>query len=320
MGGRITQRKTTTAGAAFAIATCALWALSFVSPIVLVAFSPYAVTLGRYAVFGLVSLGLLFVSVREVRALSLKDWIKAAWLALVGHLAYYFFVATGIQLSDVAGPSVVIGLLPVTVPILANLRQLELPWHALALPLLGILGGLFLINADQYRAMSAAGTEARYGLGIASALVALACWTWYGVANAAWLKARPNITAKAWTIAQGVTLLPIVLAAAIAMAVLDIDQSVRYANATEWRKFAVVSLVVGVGSTWLATLCWSLASRLLPTTLAGQFIVCTPIAAIAYGSLYRQAIPSILVGLGVALLTVAVVLAVRALQQQPTST
>ena len=309
------QHKATAIGGGFAIATCALWALSFVSPVILSAVSPYSVTLGRYAVFGVISLVLLLAAVGNVRALHAKDWMKAAWLALLGHLAYYLFLATAIQLSDVPGPSVVIGLLPLTVPIVANLRERELPWQALSLPLLGIGGGLALINIDQYRAIGAAEGHLRYALGIASAVMALACWTWYGIANAAWLKAQPHISATAWTTAQGVTLLPPVVLAAATMAVVDAENAVREANAAQWGIFILVSLIVGAGSTWLATLCWSRASRLLPTALAGQFIVCTPIAAIIYGSIYRTALPSPSVGLGVLLLTGAVLLAIRTLQK-----
>lgn len=310
-----TDSRASAAGVAFAVTTCALWALSFVSPAVLSEFSPYAVTVGRYAVFGLVSLGLISVATKDVLALAPIDWAKAAWLALVGHLAYYFFLATGIQLSDVPGPTVVIGLLPLTVPILANLKQRELAWRRLVWPLAGIATGLALINADQYRSIDAPEGLVQYTLGIASAAIALGCWTWYGVENAAWLKSRTHVTATAWTIAQGVTLIPVIALSAIWVSVSEIDDAVRDATTDQWQKFALVSLIVGVGSTWLATLCWSRASRLLPTTLAGQFIVCTPIAAVAYASLYRQALPSLGVSLGVLVLTIAVVLALRGLQR-----
>jgi drug/metabolite transporter (DMT)-like permease len=301
------------AGLLFAIATCALWALSFVSPVVLERFSPYAVTLGRYGVFGLISLAIVPFAMRHLRALSAADWAKAAWLSIVGHLAYYLFLATAIQWSDVPGPTVVIGLLPLTVPLFANLRKQELPWRTLFGPLFGIAAGLFLVHVYEYRRIEAGEGVLRYTAGIGFAVAALACWTWYGIVNAAWLQSRPHVTATAWTMAQGITLFPIVVLAAFVTA--KVDHTVGNATLDQWRLFVIVSLVVGLGSTWFATLCWSRASRLLPTTLAGQLIVVVTIAAVLCGSLYRGTLPSIAVTAGVLLLAVAVALGVRAVRR-----
>jgi drug/metabolite transporter (DMT)-like permease len=173
---------------------------------------------------------------------------------------------------------------------------------------------------DQYLALGATESSGRYTLGIASAVMALGCWTWYGVANSAYLKAGQHITATAWTIAQGVSLIPLVGIGIIVLAAFDVEPRAPGSDAGRWTTFAVVSLIVGIGSTWLATLCWSRASRLLPTTLAGQFIVCTPVAAMIYGSLYRQSLPSPAVTLGVLLLTGAVLLAIRAIQRPSPAT
>jgi drug/metabolite transporter (DMT)-like permease len=307
------------AGAGFAIGACALWALSFVSPVILEQFSPYAVTLGRYGAFGLTSLALVPFVMRHIRALSGADWAKAAWLSIVGHMAYYLLLATAIQLSDVPGPTVVLGLLPLTIPIYANLRKQELPWRTLSAPLLGIAAGLFLVNGYEYRRIQSDEGVLRYAAGIGFAFASLACWTWYGVSNAAWLRARPHITVTAWTMAQGITLLPTVLFAALFIAAAEIDYAAGNPTLDQWRQFVIVSLVVGLGSTWLATMCWNQASRLLPTTLAGQLIVFVTIAAVIYGSVYRGMLPSIAVISGVSLLAAAVALGVRAIQRRLTA-
>ena len=307
------------AGVLYAIATCALWALSFVSPVILERFSPYAVTLGRYAAFGAISLAIVPLAMRHVRTLRGADWAKAAWLAIVGHMAYYLFLATAIQLSDVPGPTVVIGLLPLTVPVFANLHKQELPWRTLLAPLLGIAAGLVLVHAYEYQRFQADDGIFRYAAGIGFAFAALACWTWYGIVNAAWLRARPHVTATAWTMAQGITLFPLVLVAALVIAAAQVDPAAANAALDEWRQFWIVSLVVGLGSTWLATLCWSQASRLLPTALAGQLIVVVTIAAVIYGSIYRGTLPSAAVTAGVLLLVAAVAFGVRAIQRHLTA-
>lgn len=307
------------AGVFFAITTCALWALSFVSPVILEQFSPYAVTLGRYGAFGLISLAIVPFAMRHLRALNRADWAKAAWLSFVGNMAYYLLLVMAIQLSDVTGPTVVLGLLPLTIPIFANLRKQEFPWRTLFAPLLGIAVGLFLVNAYEYQRIQEDKGVFQYAVGIGLAFASLACWTWYGIANAAWLRARPHVTATAWTIAQGITLLPIVVFATLVAAVAEVDHAVGNPTLDQWRQFVIVSLVVGLGSSWLATMCWSQASRLLPTTLAGQLIVFVTIAAVIYGSIYRGTLPSIAVIIGVSLLTAAVALAVRAIQRHLTA-
>lgn len=302
------------AGVLYAIATCTLWALSFVSPVVLQDFSPYAVALGRYATFALASLAMVPFAMRHVRSLAAADWAQAAGLALVGHVAYYFFLVTAIQLADVPGPTVVIGLLPLTVPVCANLQRRELPWRALLAPLCGILAGLALVHAHELQRLRAA-EGVRYAAGIGFALAALACWTWYGIANANWLRARAALTTTGWTMAQGIVLVPVVLVAALGVGATQADPVLRSPTAEQWQRFAIVSLVVGLGSTWLATLCWSRASRLLPTTLAGQLIAVVPIAAVACGSAYRGAWPSLAVSAGVLVLAGAVALGVRSIQR-----
>ena len=310
---------TSAVGVSFAIATCALWAFSFVSPIVLGSFSPYVVTLGRYAVFGLVSLVLVPLALKQLRALRATDWLRATWLSIVGNMVYYLFLAAGIQLCDVPGPTVVMGLLPLTVPIFANVRNRELPWGTLRVPLIGIATGLFLVNAHEYQSLRISHGIFGYVLGISFAVAALACWTWYGVSNAVWLRTRSTITATAWTIAQGVTLLPIVVVAGAVTIGLGIERTTIELTPEDWHRFLIVSIVVGFGSSWLATLCWSQASRLLPTTIAGQLIVFVSVAAVIYGSVYRGTPPSLAVALGVFILVVSVVLGVRTMQRHTKS-
>ena len=304
------------AGLVYAVSTCVLWALSFVSPVILREFSAYSVTLGRYAVFCLFSLAIAPFALRHLRTLQPADWARAASLAVVGHMAYYLFLATAIQWSGVPGPTVVIGLLPLTVPIFANLHKRELPWRPLFAPLAGIAAGLFLVHADELQRIDAHDEGVRYAVGIGFALAALACWTWYGVANANWLRSRSQVTSTGWTMAQGIALFPVVVVATIGVSATEVDAVMRNATSEQWRLFLLVSCLVGVGSTWLATLCWSQASRLLPTTLAGQLIVVVTISAVICNSVYRGALPTIPVIAGVVLLAGAVAFGVRAIQRR----
>ena len=68
-------------GVFFALTTCALWALSFVSPVVLERFSPYAVTLGRYGAFSLISLVIMPFPMRHIKRCCSAAWRKARSVA-----------------------------------------------------------------------------------------------------------------------------------------------------------------------------------------------------------------------------------------------
>ena len=46
---------------------------------------------------------------------------------------------------------------------------------------------------------------------VALALGAVACWTWYPIRNARWLRAHPQHSARAWATAQGLATLPLSL-------------------------------------------------------------------------------------------------------------
>jgi drug/metabolite transporter (DMT)-like permease len=304
-------------GILFAAVACCLWALAFVAPIVLEGVAPTLVALGRYGAYGLISLALVPLFWRKTFALSRPDWCKAVALSTIGNLVYYILLTGAIQMIDIPGPTAIIGLLPLTIPILANWRHRELPWPALFSPLVVIALGLILVNVDEYQRLASVGQGLLvYAAGLGLAIAALACWTWYGVANALWLQSRPHIDPGAWTIAQGVTLLPLVVVGFATGANSNFFGStmLQVTETDTLTRFLLVSVVVGLASSWLATLCWSRASRLLPTTLTGQLIVFETVAAIAYGHIYQGRGPSVAILLGVVLLCAGVALGVRAVQ------
>jgi drug/metabolite transporter (DMT)-like permease len=76
-------------------------------------------------------------------------------------------------------------------------------------------------------------------------------------------------------------------------------------------------LAIGLLASWLGTLCWNQASRLLPTSLAGQLIVFETLAALAYGFMHRGAAPDGLTWAGMALLVAGVVAGTRAFKTNP---
>ena len=70
-------------------------------------------------------------------------------------------------------------------------------------------------------------------------------------------------------------------------------------------------LTLGLCASWLGTLLWNRASRLLPTALTGQLIVFETLAAFAYAFVWRGSLPGTAALVGIALLVLGVILGVR---------
>src|SRR5690606_35415600 len=147
------------------------------------------------------------------------------------------------------------------------------------------------------------------------AVLATACWTWYPIRNARWLRSDATRSAATWATAQGLATLPL---AAIGMAVATAWD--RYASVQPmglplgpepWR-FVAWMLALGLLASWLGTLWWNAAARRLPTSLAGQLIVFETLSALSYAWLLRRAWPDPATLAGAALLVAGVILGVGA--------
>src|SRR5690606_12337549 len=59
------------------------------------------------------------------------------------------------------------------------------------------------------------------------------------------------------------------------------------AKSTEIWVFLASSIAIGIGSSWLATICWNIAGTLLKPQLLGQIVVSETCFAIMINSLYE---------------------------------
>jgi drug/metabolite transporter (DMT)-like permease len=333
-------------GIASALGAGLLWGLVFVTPAILPDYPPAVLSVGRYLAFGLIALALAWPQRRALARLARADWFEAARLSLVGNLAYYTFLAAAIQLSGVPLPTLIIGTLPVVIAVTANAAERTIPWRRLAAPLAAIGIGIATLNhAELARAgaaaasVTAAGTEddsMRHVLGALLALAALACWTWYPIRNARWLRTHTGSSPGTWATAQGLMTLPLATAGALLLMAwyrlgANAEGSVMVGSAVSagsamsagyaWPlgpdpvRFIGMMLALGLTASWLGTLLWNRASRMLPTSLAGQLIVFETLSALAYAYSWRGEAPSLTALAGIAILVAGVVLGVRAFQQ-----
>lgn len=303
-------------GTLFALAAGLLWGIVFVGPLLLPDYPAAVQSAGRYLAFGLIALPLGWLDRRELARLASSDWVEALKLAAVGNLVYYLLLASAIQRAGGPLPTVIIGTLPVVIAIAANLRNGErdgrVPWRRLAAPLVMIGAGIACVNHAEL-AQDAASDPLQRALGALLAVGAVACWTWYPLRNADWLRAHASRSPRAWATAQGLATLPLALVAYAGFGLYAMSAPLDFALPFGPRPEAFVALMLTIGlcASWLGTLCWNEASQRLPTNLAGQLIVFETLAALAYAFVVRGGWPSVLTWLGVALLIGGVVFALR---------
>ena len=181
-------------GIGYALIAGLLWGLVFVAPLLLPDYPAALQSIGRYLAFGLIALPLAWFDRAELRQLARGDWIEALKLSAVGNLLYYVCLAAAIQRAGGPLPTMIIGTLPVVIAISANLRDARrdgrLPWSRLVPALLLIALGVACVNQVELAVLrSDASADAwRYACGAALAAVAVACWTWYPLRNADWLR------------------------------------------------------------------------------------------------------------------------------------
>ena len=316
-------------GTVFALAAGLMWGLVFVVPLLLPQYPALLLSPARYLAFGLIALPLAWIDRRALGALTRADWREALALSVVGNLLYYLFLAAAIQRAGAPLPTVIIGTLPVVIAVVANLRnrlqatggavrEATLPWRRLAPSLALVAAGIALVNdAELGRLRAQTATDpSDYALGALLALAAVACWTWYPIRNAEWLRAHANRSPRTWATAQGVATLPL---AALGFASFWLWQAAGAPGGTptpmpfgpQPLRFVGLMFAVGLLASWLGTLCWNEASQRLPTTLSGQLIVFETLTALAYAFVLRGAAPNASTLVGAALLVAGVAWALR---------
>jgi len=300
-----------------------MWGLVFVAPLLLPDYPAALLTVGRYLAFGLVALPVALMDRAGLRELTRADWLEAFKLSAIGNFLYYLCLSAAIQRAGGPLPTVIIGTLPVVIAICSNLRDHErdgyLPWMKLAPSLALIAAGIACVNQVELAALTReAGADLRrYAEGALLAVAAVACWTWYPIRNADWLRAHQERSPRAWATAQGLVTLPMALLGGLALAALQAaglpllpEGFAPPLGPRPWA-FAALMLAVGLCASWLGTLCWNEASQRLPTTLVGQLIVFETLSALAYAFMLRGRPPQALTLVGIALLVGGVVWALR---------
>jgi len=291
------------------LASCA-WGLAFVGPLILLDWPGLAVASGRYVAYGIGSVLTLFALARRGRARANEPalWRDATLLTLSGNLLYYVLLSVAVQRAGYVMPTLIVGLLPVTVSLFGRWRSRQPLTARYLLALALILVGLWLA-----RTPGAAGPLVNshdYTIGVACAFGSLALWTVYGVVNGERMRLHRISSGLQWSSLQGVASLP------FALAMLSTTVPAQ-APPSGWLRFVLICAVLGLIASWAANTLWHRACQLLPASLLGPVIVTETIAGIVYGALWTGAWPGSKVLLGAAVLIIGIVVAVFERQAPP---
>ncbi|WP_118179104.1 DMT family transporter [Paraburkholderia phosphatilytica] len=311
-------------GVFYGVLAGAIWGAIFLVPRTLPEFSPVQIAAGRYMMYGVVSVVLALPSARSLLArLTRRDLAELVRLALVGNLLYYILVTDAVHTIGVAPASLIIGVLPVSVTLAGRGDHGAVPVARLVVPLSLVMAGIVCINVDVFSGGTHGASLALQLGGLASAVGALASWTWFAVENSRYLRRHTHFSGSEWSMLWGVVtgglgaLLWVVLLgwqagmAALHAGGTDQLDAAAAIPASRWTTFWLLNLFLAIGPSWLGNTLWNAAQKRLPLTLSGQLIVFETLFALFYGFIYDARLPRPLELAAVALLVIGVSWSVR---------
>jgi drug/metabolite transporter (DMT)-like permease len=274
----------------------ALWGLVFIAPRMLPQLSAVDIAAGRFVTYGVLSAVLLAMGGRQQIRPTRAQLSNVVLLSVLGFTAYFTWLALSIQLSGTEVPALVIGTVPLWVMLLG--KPDHIAWRNLVPGLVATAGGLALMTWAVHPAVGAVATLQAPGSSWLSAFwqgvlwvsLATLSWTIFSIRNARVLVSHPEIDAHRWAnwlgVATGIGAILMWLAMGS-----DVQTIAKLDNVP----LALVVLVAtGVGSAWLATVLWNIASQRLSASLCGQMIVSETLFALVYSYLWDGTWPSAL--------------------------
>jgi drug/metabolite transporter (DMT)-like permease len=277
-------------GIFFVVAACACWGALFVVPKFVENFSPLEVALGRFFVYGLLSLIYLLATKRHLLSGSYnKIWAKAFWLGLMSTFIGYTGLVICVRYASAALGALIFGMSPITIPLYGNLVKREGSFRQFLVPGLLMVLGVILVNLDALSLSS--NSPLWYFVGVVGGFIGLFAWTWYTVANFHFREKNPGLSTNDWVTMQGVTtfVLVIVIGGVVGLTASDLE---KYGlSSPQFHVFLAGSVVLGIVSSWVGFFLWNLGNLRLPMTFAGQLTVFEMIFGLVFVYVVEQRVP-----------------------------
>ncbi|MER6313206.1 DMT family transporter [Streptomyces sp. NPDC001581] len=272
-----------------ALTATALWGFTFLGPAAVAPVNVYYLVVGRYAVFGVMSLVVLLAHRGGLRALDTRHRLTAVYLGVVGYIGFYLLLAMSAELGGGVLASTMTGLIPLMVTLVSNLTEKVLAWRKLFLPVAVISIGLLLVNSGAPADRSSDARDLVQGLALG--FLASAAWSFFVIVNRRTLeRARPAIDGTTWTACIGLGaclgslfLLPLALTG---------GGPSPFADAGTLWPFLAWCVALAVLGSWCATWFWNRASSRLPATVMGPVIGMEAVFGAAFNLLWEGRTPT----------------------------
>ena len=290
----------------------ACWGFIFLPPMLLPEISPLLLTCGRFATYGVLAAILLIPQWRSIaRVWHHRDLLTLIRLSLLSNVLYFLLVAAAVQQVGIAATSLVIGLIPVMVPLLSRRDQHAPPFRQLMLPMAAIVAGAVLINLHAQLSSAHPITGGKQPmLGMLCAFAALLCWRRYAVENSRSLKTLPYNNNQ-WSLLIGLCTGSLSLLLWLIVSICGFSSVDLSLPEDVQTIFWAMNVVLAVFSSWLGYMAWNLCSRRLPVSLTGQMVVFETLFALLYGFIYLRRVPDLLESAAILLLLGGVLAAVH---------
>jgi drug/metabolite transporter (DMT)-like permease len=307
-------------GIFFVISACFFWGFIFVVPQFMAGYSPLEVAMSRYLFYGIFSCVLIFFcSKKERRQMTGRNWAQAFWFGLLANILYYPCLVCSIRFASPVIATLIFGLSPIAIALYGNWKQQECSYGSLIIPALCIVLGLGLVNLPALQNSSLEGSLGEYCSGIAFGLIAVGLWTYYAVANAAFLKKHPYLSSVSWATIVGVaTFAWVFLIVTGYVCYAGLDHTLRHyiIPAEGTNSFVIGGLLLGILSTWVGIYCWNKGSGRLPVTFAGQLTVFETIFGLLFVFILEGKYPSTIELSGAALMLSGVITSIHAFKNK----
>ena len=297
-------------GIAAGLGAGALWGLVFIAPRITPGLSSVDLMAGRYLSYGAVSAVFMLLTLRTRKLPTLNQALAAVALSILGNTGYYLLLVLAIQDAGTEVPTLIIGLIPIWMMLLG--KPVGLRWGTLAPGLLLTLAGLGLMiwtqtSGDGF-ALSTTQPHVHFWRGVAFALASMVLWTAFGLLNSAWLKQHKEVNATDWAnwlgVATGLGAIGLwFFAGSTSKELLVLDNRA-------W--LATICIATGIGSAWMATILWNIASQRLSASLCGQLIVSETLFALLYSYAWDAQWPSHLQLMACVLFVLGIMASIRA--------
>ncbi len=295
---------------------CVLWGLVYLVPLALPDYDPVYISAGRFVSFGAIALPLIYIERKELSYYSVADWWLVTKLGVIGNIVYYWSLAACIQYAGAPLAGMCMSVVPVSVAIIANIRDKKknrsLSWGKLVPGLSLIAFGFVLANSGEFEAVVRAqgGSGINFWIGLGFGIFALALWTWYPIRNSDWLIDNPKRSATTWSTAQGLVTLPFATILYLVYWAIDPNATDLLGARPVW--FILVAGGSGIVCSWMGIAFWNAMSQRLPTVLAGHMIVFETVFAVLFAHAWRGVWPSATMLIGLTFLIAGVFVSLAA--------